>query len=164
MKRLTYIYLCLGLIIMMSASCDNDPGFPEEPIITFEDIQPRTVRENVDSMVVRIRFTDGNGDLGDASGDPQAQNFNMFVEDNRVNSPVDPITPEQSLIRYKVPNLTPDTKNPAIQGTIILTIVPTVIRLGLQYTEDTTSFNIYIVDRAGNKSNTIRTESILITR
>lgn len=153
MNRIFIVILALA-----SFACANDPGFPEEPALEFISIRPDTVQQFTDSIFVEVRFTDGDGDLGDLG-----ENIpNLTIVDNRVNASTNPITPQQATLRFILPNLTPDTRNPTIQGTITITIPPTAIRLG--QTADSTSFDIQVIDRKDNQSNTITTDQIQITR
>ena len=153
-NRIQYILLFSFLAYLLS--CSNDNVFPVEPEISYVDISPKEVRQFRDSIIIKFSFTDGDGDLGNDDN----QILDMVLIDDRVNDPVNPITPEQATIPYSLPNLTPKTRNPAIQGTITILVAPTAIRLGLP--EDLTSFNIQVKDRAGHESNVIQTEPIRI--
>ncbi len=146
------IYLFL-IPIFITVACSDKPIFPNAPEIKFLDIQPKVVTEFQDSIIIQLSFTDGDGDLGD---DGSSQ-FNMFVKDNRSSIP-----PELATIPYILPNLTPDAKNPAIQGVITIEYPPTGILNGLE--SEMTTFDILVVDRAGNESNTITTEPIEIVK
>lgn len=116
-----------------------------------------------DSIVIQVGFTDGNGDLGDS--DNQVQNLTLI--DNRVNDMNNPITPEAAIINFSLPDLTPNTRNPAIQGIITIELVQTGVRrdrVGLELPVDSTSFDIYVQDRRGNVSDTVTTDVIRILR
>lgn len=147
-----YIYLLL-LPVLIVAACSSNQVFPSEPEISFVDIQPKIVKEFQDSIVITISFTDGDGDLGDDGRSV----FNMFVKDNRPSIPANLAT-----ISYILPNLTPDAKNPAIQGEIIIEYPATGILNGAD--SEVTTFDVLVVDRAGNESNTVTTEPIEIVR
>jgi hypothetical protein len=148
MSRRIIIWIAPLLLLL---SCNSDPVFPVEPHIEFVDIQPAEVRQFRDSIVITLRFTDGDGDLGDdGSGDK-----NLVVKDNRTQFP-DSLT----TIYYTLPNLSPNAKNPSIQGNIIITVAPTIITPG--QSSDQTDFTIYLYDRADNKSNVVITDPISI--
>lgn len=139
---------------ILLAACTNREVFPSEPSIEFLDISPRIVTEFVDTIVITLAFTDGNGDLGDDGNNT----FNMFVTDNRSNIDIDKRT-----TAFILPNLTPDAKNPAIQGEIIITYPPTAI-IDQRKDSVVTTFDILVVDRAGNESNTVTSTPITIVR
>ncbi len=150
MKKLAVILLSLFPLIN---ACDSDVGFGDSPEIEFVDIQPRRATQFQDSIVIAISFKDGNGDLGIDDNAVKS----LFVVDNR------PWIPEnQNEQTFNLPFLTPDTKNPAIQGTITFQLQPTVIRPGSGLSEEPTTFDVYIVDRSDNESNRITTDTIMI--
>ncbi|MEM6630573.1 MAG: hypothetical protein AAF694_12920 [Bacteroidota bacterium] len=151
MNRLVLIIFPLSLFFLFG--CNNDPGFSNEPTLTFVDIQPRSPRQFRDTINITVSFTDGDGDLGDDNNEVK----NIFVIDNRPW-----LTEEQAQLFFTVPNLTPNTKNPAIQGTITVQIPPTIIRPGLGLTEEATTFDVFVIDRADNESNRVTTDSITV--
>ena len=148
-----FIY-SLPLFLVALYACNNDPVFSVVPAIEFVDIQPRVVRQFTDSMVITVRFTDGDGDLGD-----QGAEKNMVIVDQRST-----LTPEQATIEYTVPNLTPDARNPSIQGLIYIEVAPTAITPGRNVPSEQTHFSIRLFDRAGHASNVVLTDEITILR
>ena len=81
---------------------------------------------------------------------PGTDASNMFVKDNR----------NEIVYEYRIPELTPIGSNIAIQGNFDIKISGTGI------TDESSSqkvdYDIYVKDRAANKSNTITTSSITI--
>ena len=149
------LFLLLSALLLITLSaCNNDPVFSVVPEIEFVDIQPREVQQFTDSMILTIRFTDGDGDLGD-----QGVEKNMIVVDQRST-----LTPEQSTLEYTVPNLTPDARNPSIQGLIYIQIAPTAITPGSSVTSEKTNFSIRLFDRAGHASNVVLSDEITILK
>ena len=146
--------LLLPILLIVIASCNTDPVFSVVPEIEFVDIQPREVEQFVDSMIITLRFTDGDGDLGD-----QGVEKNMIVVDQRTT-----LTPAQATLEYTVPNLTPDARNPSIQGFIYIEVAPTAITPGLNVPLEKTSYSIKLSDRAGNTSNEVLTDEITILK
>ena len=65
MRKAIFLIIGIGGLLI---SCSREPVFPLEPHLEYVDIQPRTVTELVDSIFVTLRFTDGDGDLGDEVG------------------------------------------------------------------------------------------------
>jgi hypothetical protein len=135
-------FLLLALLAFGFIGCDDDPVFPPEPQIEFVDIQPRIVKSLRDSIVVTFRFQDGDGDLGALMQGEE----NLFLIDNRYNQGL--ISEEQATNPFSVMNLTPDARNPSIQGTISVTI-PLTAKITPNPNE-TTKFQIKLYDRAGN--------------
>ena len=76
-------------------------------------VQPRVVRSLQDSIIVTFRFQDGDGNIGVLSDTEPA---NVQLIDSRVNT--GELTPTQGTNLIRLPNLTPNTKNPSIQGEI----------------------------------------------
>jgi hypothetical protein len=140
MMRNTFFFL--ALLAFGFVACNDDPVFPAEPQIEFVDIQPRVVKSLRDSIVITIRFQDGDGDLGALTQGEE----NLFLIDNRFNQGL--ITEEQATNPFSVMNLTPDARNPSIQGTITVTI-PLTAKITANPNE-TTKYQIKLYDRAGN--------------
>lgn len=137
----TYLLL-LPLLVVFFGACDDTPVFPIEPKVEFLDIQPRTVRHFQDSIVVKLRFQDGDGNLGaENEGD-----INLRLVDDRYHRGI--LTKEQATNGFSLPNLTPDARNPAIQGEISVTI-PLTINTGVN-TEEDVRYQIILEDRDGN--------------
>lgn len=160
-------YFSIALIVAATAmlhACKPDKNFPDEPIIQFEDIIKVKGQNGKDTIsIVRISFTDGDGDLGLSQSDtfppfdtvPYSSNYfaayfekqnGVFVE---VNLPI-PIT-------ARIPDLTPVGKNKAIEGDIDMNMQ---LKPGAVF--DTIRYEIYIVDRTLNHSNTVTTSEIVI--
>lgn len=143
-------YFVLPLLYVCSSACSNKPIFPVEPHITYLDIQPRKVHQNQDFIYIKFHFEDGDGDLGDIDG---GDTFSLLAIDNR------PPYADTALY-FKLPELDITTKNPSIQGELTLEYPPTLLRPG--YLKDSTTYTVYILDRAGHKSNAIVTDMIYI--
>jgi hypothetical protein len=159
MKR--HLFIILGLLIVL-ASCEKRPeDHPIIPQISYQSTAPRTIDVTNEGAFVRIelKFTDGDGDLG---LDPNEQEMNIYLKDSRDTASSEYTYP------YPFPYI-PDYMRPSkggLEGGI-------TINLGRQYFSvtdslnialkaDTMQWNIYIVDRAGNKSNLITTDTIYI--
>ena len=141
MRATTYI-----LIVTLLFSCEKDEVISDTPIIDFVSISPTTAQEYTDDIIITISYTDGDGDLGENNPDV----YNLFVLDNR------------NLIEYKfrIPELSPNGNVIAIEGNFNIKIN------GSGITNNSTSqqvnYDIFVTDRAGNKSNIITTSSITI--
>lgn len=146
--RLLFLILVAGLSF---TGCDTDPVFPIEPEISFTSITPATATQfTADEVVITFHYQDGDGDLG-YEVDPVS---NLFITDLRAAFIGNP----GRVTAYSFKSLTPDTKNPSIQGdiTVKMTTPP------YEPSEEPLVFEIYIVDRAGHESNRILTEAIRV--
>lgn len=144
---------------VMAVNCITRPDFPIEPVIEFVSMNDNQMVQNsfnTDSIQVTFSFTDGDGDLGDQDS------LNIFIRDNR----------DQFITsKYRLPELPPEGAQRGVRGEITLTIYTTCCifpdgtppcEASLQYPTDTLRYDIYIRDRAGNISNTISTNPIII--
>lgn len=150
MKRMkTLTWIILSLLTLLTWACDDGPVFPVEPKIAFLDIQPREVIQLEDSILITFRFQDGDGNLGilNADNDGNSQP-NLILIDSRFGE--GRITEEQARNPYNLPSLTPDARNPSIQGEITIKLPPTVMIPPIARNYDSVRFQIKLYDRAGN--------------
>ena len=165
MKNTTLGILCLLLLgFTLFQFCVKPPDYPDEPVIEFQSISKNTLRQSalpgpLDSVLVTLTFTDGDGDLGSEGND-----FNIFIMDGRDSFPRDP---------YRLPYVAPQGTGNGISGDISIRL-PSLCCI---YTEpdgtkracgsvpvqlDTLSYIIYIKDRAGHESNRIKTPPLTL--
>ncbi|MBN8649852.1 MAG: hypothetical protein J0L67_00385 [Cytophagales bacterium] len=71
------------LIALAGGSCFEQPEFSNIPVIEFESLTYKRVN-NVDSLILRISFTDGDGDLGLAEDDQD--NTCQIIKRERIGS------------------------------------------------------------------------------
>lgn len=147
------LLIVLGTLSLAAFSCSIDPVFPAEPQIEYLDIQPRVVKHLQDSIVITFRFQDGDGNLGVEEGE---EDFNLLIIDSRINDAVAPLTEAQATTRYTLPNLTPDARNPSIQGDITIKLDFTANKPG--QTEEDVRYQIKLIDRDGNEATPINGE------
>jgi hypothetical protein len=119
-----------------------------------------------DTTLITISFTDGDGDIGNfrsGSSEIEADLFFIDLRDGFNNKFTVPFVPEQG------------TSN-GISGEIIVRMLTTCCNYpsfvtdveapcdgpSLQYPRDTLVYEIYMMDRAGNESNRITTEPIIL--
>lgn len=141
MKQLTYIcfaFFCIG--------CGNDEPVSEIPYIEFVSVNPKQVQAFEDNLIFTIFYQDGDGDLGENNPDLH----NLFLKDNR----------NDIVYEYRIEQLAPDDANITIQGELNIELSGTGITDDSQ--EQSATFDIYIVDRAGNNSNTISSSNIIV--
>ncbi|MCB0762788.1 MAG: hypothetical protein KDC12_14775, partial [Flavobacteriales bacterium] len=119
-----------------------------------------------------IGFIDGDGDIGldqeDTTGafcyDTCLYHWNLFLEyyelqnGNWVHYPIDWTDPNAIPFYYRVPDVTPTGQNPALVGEIAVDLVAYFLDIS---EFDTARFEVTLVDRSLNMSNTVRTRSFL---
>lgn len=156
-KPLKIILLLLFCVIGLK--CTKPPEYPKEPIIKFVGMSKTKLKQssiNADSLKVTFSFTDGDGDIG--SNDSLA----LFVVDKRdgfVSS------------KYKIPFVAESGAANGISGEVEFVLFTTCCYFpdgqapctsSLSFPTDTVVYDIYMKDRAGNKSNVIQTLPIIL--
>jgi len=170
----------LILVILLIAglgSCKKIEKFPDVPRIEFMDFTKiyNPDLEIYDRGVLRFSFEDGDGDIGLNSGDtfppynPGSDfHYNLIItyfemqHGEIVEVPIlwfNPQTEKYDTLSLsaRIPNLTPEGVNKAINGEI----QDTVFIYNFNSIYDTIMFEAYIVDRALHTSNTISTPLIV---
>ena len=116
------------------------------PAIEFISVSPQSATQYSDSLTFVIGYEDGDGDLG--SNDPDTRN--LFLTDSRNN-----VTYE-----FRVKQLSPTGSTISIKGN--LSVVLDNVGLINGSTTETTVYSIYVVDEAGNRSNTVKSDVVTI--
>jgi len=138
----------LGVFFLLSCRREN-VVFAIEPQIEFVSLQPAVVQE-FGTIVLTLRYKDGDGDLG---GQPNNQP-DLFLIDLR-DSVLFPAGYD-GVIRYNMPKFYEGPLPQSIQGTIEVSI-PGIVRLNSNAPQEEVRFRVYILDRAGHRSNEIIT-------
>lgn len=157
MKIKILLYLLLATAFAM---CIRPPDYPVEPQIEFVGMTKTTMRQGFgseDSVYYTLSFTDGDGDLGGVSG---KDSLNVYITDKRNNKPV-----EQT---FRIPFVPEAGAKNGISGeirflmftTCCLSLEPCIATPSRP--TDTLSYDIYIKDRAGHKSNVVQTKPIIL--
>lgn len=151
MKNFSLVLLSIFVIFSCKKEEGNDPlpTVSNTPVIELSSTNSTNINQ-FDDVLLRVNYSDGDGDLGE----PNADTKSIFVTDSRNTSIVH---------EFHLQPLAPLDQSFAIQGTLIVTI-ENVILLDQANTSENVSFSVYIKDRAGNKSNTISSSSIKITK
>ncbi|MDZ4663886.1 MAG: hypothetical protein SGJ15_03315 [Bacteroidota bacterium] len=147
MKALISTLAIAALLI----SCKKKEEPAPDPIPTLEivSISPSTVKEFQDSVIIKLKYKDANGDLGDQSPDLHS----LYVKDSRLPNPD----------TYHVKPLAPiSSDNIPIEGE--LTIKLNALFLLGTGTSEATTLNIKIKDRAGNWSKEVTSAQLTITK
>jgi hypothetical protein len=154
---LTGLALCLTLVF----SCVTPPEYPKEPFIEFlsisKDTMPRLASTN-DSVLVTLGFTDGDGDLGSEESD-------LFYIDDRDGLEFPGIIPKvpplgasngiKGEISFIIDNSCCDYPDSFLSANECEETFPS-------FPLDTINYKVYIVDRAGNKSNIVELPPVYI--
>src|ERR1043165_3872917 len=129
------------------------------PSINFISFAPDSVHGGSykDTAFLSFGFRDGDGDLGN---DPATGQYDVFLKDNR-----DATFP---IMRYFFPPIPDDARDPidGLEGKGVIAIraiyiVPRQDTLHKLHS-DTVKYKMWIVDRAGNISDTIETTPLII--
>lgn len=145
-STIKYLFL-FSLIILFSCSKEEDNNISEIPFIEFRSLEPTTISQSVGPIIFSVFYTDGDGDLGENTPDVK----NLFLKDLRNNIEYE----------YRLQQLAPDQSSIAIQGIFEVELNSTFITDGSN--EQQVSYEIRVIDRAGNQSNTITTNPLTVT-
>ncbi|MDB5282070.1 MAG: hypothetical protein JWO06_1145 [Bacteroidota bacterium] len=135
--------------MLVYSSCKKDKTSSATPTISFVSIAPNPAIKYLDSVKIVISYTDGDGDLGIDSPDAK----NLFVTDNRNN-----VTSG-----FRIKQLAPSGSNIIIEGNLDIILSPQGFTDDNDATEIAT-YSIYVVDRAGNKSNVVKATPLVINK
>lgn len=151
MSKLFYI----PVLVLLFFSCKKQktnlplPVISNNPEITSVSVSATSINQFSD-LLINVNYIDGNGDLGTADADVKS----IFVTDSRDNTIVH---------EFHLQPLAPEGQSVAIQGTLKVNI-ENVILLSQLNNSEMVRFSVYLVDRAGNVSNTAQTSNITINK
>jgi hypothetical protein len=150
--------LFFALLIVISEGCIKAPELENTPEITKISLSKNTLKQGSfteDSIIFVIEFTDGDGNFGSKTAS------NIFISDSRK---------ENLIYEFKAPAIPEQGTKNGIRGTIYLTMYslccltetnPSCCAdpLGCP-NKNALAFNVKIQDRAGNYSNSFKTNEI----
>ncbi len=156
------LYICCIILVASFAACIPVEDLPPEPAITFESFN-----QEANGATLTIGFTDGDGNIGLEQGDTTGVNcpddciyyWNLFCEyyefqDGESQHIEIHWTDDNSIpFYYRIPRAEPTGQNPALIGEIAIDMP--FYSLPSDY--DTARFEIKLVDRDLNESNTVLT-------
>jgi hypothetical protein len=158
MNRIFILIFCLICIY----SCADKPNFTDAPQIEFDSFSKNIMNQgslNNDTTFLFLNFSDGDGDIGFGLGN---SNTNVFITDNRTGEKYAP---------FRIPTIPVEGANNGVNGKIRLMLFTTCCifpdeippcEVVEDYPTNELTLDIYIVDRAGNQSNTITTQPITL--
>jgi len=159
-------YIMVFLLAATAYSCVQPPDYPEAPVLTYEGFNKRTIPQGSstnpsDTLELRLSFTDGDGDLG-----RQDTIFDVFITDSRDGTSEVrklPVIPEQGVgngisgeIRLRFPNQV---------GNLCCIYPPGPINScepNPNQPVDSFYYEVFIIDRDGNESNVVQTETVTL--
>lgn len=155
MKRNLLAVIILSAVTGFASSCSKDGAGDSAPVISQLSIAPNTVRSGFSKDTVFVTFTvnDKNADLG---RDIQNKEFDIYMRDSR----------DLHETGFPFPSIPEEIKDPS-KGLTAITTVKLNAALFLQTRQDhlegdTLHYEIYVMDKAGNKSNVLTTSDIYI--
>ena len=174
LKVIPALIITLFLVLILSYACTKKDVYPIEPHIDL--MLPITLLHDsagIDQQgIIKLYFTDGDGDLGLRPYDTTAQyRYNIFIKyfekkkgkfEEIILTTLNPLTLKLDTIGFngRIPDLTPVGKSKAISGEISDTLF-----VNNRYsTFDTIKYQIYVQDRAFHKSNIVETPEIVINK
>ena len=143
----------LLLCCVVFFSCEKNT-VSKIPHITRLASGPDSMRATYDTAYIQFSFTDGDGDLGNDTSS------SVYIKDKRFDT--------AAYVRYDFPDIDPNIEDPKKglqgKGIVFLLLAPPVPRPDTLHTHygDTTTYEMYITDRARNESNHIITPPIII--
>ena len=148
------LLILIGALII--TGCKKTDEFSDIPSIGFKTLtvqkSPGSAFDSIAKLVVT--FTDGDGDIGTIQYDGVPDNFiiHLFQKTNGI------WIANSANYSGHLPYLTPTGNNKALKGEIAHSIF-----LPFAQNNGTLRYEIYIFDRALNKSNTVTTPEIVVT-
>ena len=155
MKMKNILFVLLAVIVLGFVMCLRPPDYPIIPHIAFVRMSKNTMKQgnsSSDSLRLVLSFEDGDGNIG--SND----SLNVFLTDTRQPNS----TPEP----FRMPFVPEQGAKNGISGEISLLVYTTcclpTCNSPLNKAQDSLFYDVYIKDRAGNKSNIVRTPFIAL--
>lgn len=145
MKNLVLVF---SVVLTLWACKKEEISFGTTPSLEFVSISPSSITELQDEVIVTVLYRDGDGDLGENTPDIK----NLFVTDSR----------NDVQYSFRVQQLAPSESGISIEGQLEINLK--TLTVVSEATTESASFEVYIVDRAGNKSNVINTSIITISK
>lgn len=158
-------YLFALCVLSIFVACYEIKEYPPEPEIEYKSFSVRDTIDALDNPVLsgtlRLHFVDGDGDIG------HEESMDTTNEDTNKNLFIDLLKKEEGSYQevelavpyeYRIPFFETTANNPTLEGDIIVS----EINFNGPYEGDTIKLRFYLIDRAGNKSNTEVTQEVVL--
>jgi len=173
------------LVAITSVSCNSLPDLSNSPKITYKSLRfVKGTNTVFDTMYLTLEFEDGNGDLGLESAETTG-NFTLFksdgsINENHYNMLIRPFIKAKGAKEFtekflcdnppcpnnyngRFPRLLFDGTEKPMKGELVYNFISSNFGYdNLGIADSVVRFEIFIRDRALNKSNTITTDTVLI--
>lgn len=152
-------------IVLIAFSCKKELKYSKTPHIEFDGFEIKRNQQDVttlygDSVVVKIRYQDGDGDLGLAQDDLSSYGNNYIINIYAKRSGVfEKLNFDPSFDGQFMPLSTDNIVGP-IDG--VLSRALFLYHSSPIIPFDTLRFDVKILDRANNESNLITTDTIVV--
>jgi hypothetical protein len=135
------IAACFLFSCIVGCKSGDEKNYSEIPELTFVSATPSSLTEYSSDVEFIISYTDGDGDLGENNDDIK----NLFLTDNRINI----------IYQFRIQQLAPSGSGIPIKGNLKVILPSSGTGITDGSTQQSGTFSIYCVDRAGNQSNTV---------
>lgn len=157
-------------LVVLASSCYKEPTFDLKPQIEFSDIE-KMIRidlfsgANKDSVIIALTFQDGDGDLGLSETEKaiaqESDDYNYIVTSFEKQNGTFVETPPLIPLSGYFPQLKLDNKEGPIEGTLFYTVE---FLHPFTPVNDTVKFSVQLKDRAGNLSNAVETDEVILNQ
>ncbi len=164
------LFVLTAIFVVTYLSCEKQSAYPSTPAIEFKSFEKIPNGTNIDDKgSISITFTDGDGDMGlnpsdtNPPFDKNGQNyFNYIIRfiEKQNGKFVDITDSLPMTLNVRFPRIESKTKTQSLKGYIEFEIF--INNYGSTF--DTVKFDVYIMDRALHKSNTITTPEIVVNK
>jgi len=141
-------FVFLTIVLAVGACEESEMDLGVIPQISLQEMSHDTLIQYDEVLVLRIKYKDGDGDLGY----PDPDRYSLFIRDLRL----------EDFDSFFVGPLAPMDSSVPIEGVLNVEF-PSLFLFGNGMSE-TTRFECKMVDRAGNESNLITTPSVVILK
>ncbi len=160
--------LAVFSVMALVTACYKEISFDIKPYIEFSDLRKEIRLDQFsgskkDSVILTIKFQDGDGDLGLNEEEKKAavdkQDFNYIIRIFRQKNGVFKEVPQEVPYSGFFPRLKSDNKKGPIEGKLDYSLV---YFQDFTPKKDSLKYQITIKDRTGNISNTIESKVIIL--
>lgn len=146
--KYTFSISFIVFALLLFSSCKKDKEVLSNiPNIAFVNTSPTSIQEFDGPITFTVSYQDGDGDLGENNTDI----YNLFLKDNRNNT----------TYNYRLQQLAPADANIPIFGEFNIILNSTFVTTS-SANEQYVTYDIYVIDRAGNQSNTITSDPLTV--